>query len=64
MRDISLAGEVAINAGRLKQGHLISLELPSMVLHITDYMRDVTFNGITYLSGRVKQISSYTKLGI
>ena len=61
MRDISLAGEVAINAGRLKQGHLISLELPSMVLHITDYMRDVTFNGITYLSGRVKQISSYTQ---
>lgn len=61
MRDISIAGEAALNAGRLKQGHLIALELPDTILYITDYMRDVVFKGITYKAGKVKQISNYTQ---
>lgn len=61
MRDISIAGEAALNAGRLKQGHLIALELPDTVLYVTDYIRDVEFQGATYKAGRVKQLSNYTQ---
>ena len=61
MRDISIAGEAALNAGRLKQGHLIALELPDTVLYVTDYIRDVEFKGATYKAGRVKQLSNYTQ---
>lgn len=61
MRDISIAGGAALNAGRLKQGHLIALELPDTVLYVTDYMRDVEFEGRVYKAGKVKQISNYTQ---
>ena len=61
MRDISIAGGAALNAGRLKQGHLIALELPYTVIYVTDYMRDVEFEGRIYKAGKVKQISNYTQ---
>ena len=61
MRDISIAGEAALNTGRLKQGHLIALELPDTVLYVTDYMRDVEFKGSVYKAGKIKQISNYTQ---
>lgn len=61
MRDISAAGLAALNANRLKQGHLVILELPETTLYLTDYMRDVNYGGNTYEAGKIKQISSYTQ---
>lgn len=61
MRDISTAGITALNANRLKQGHLVILELPETILYLTDYMRDVNYGGNTYIAGKIKQISNYTQ---
>jgi len=61
MRDISAAGLAALDASRLKQGHLIALELPETTLYLTDYMRDVVYGGVTYVSGSIKQLSNYTQ---
>ena len=61
MRDISIAGNAVLNSNRVKQGHLIALELPNTVLYLTDYMRDVSYKGVVYLAGRVKQLSNYTQ---
>lgn len=50
---------------KLKTASLITLELPgstgsaSAYLYLTDYFRDVTYNGILYRSGKVKSISSH-----
>lgn len=61
MRDISAAGLAALDANRLKQGHLVILELPETTLYLTDYMRDVAYGGNVYQSGKIKQISSYSQ---
>ena len=61
MRDISAAGLAALEASRLKQGHLVILELPETTLYLTDYMRDVAYGGNIYQSGKIKQISSYSQ---
>lgn len=50
---------------KLKTACLIALELPSSsssasaYIYLTDYFRDITYNGILYRSGKVKSISSH-----
>ncbi|EJB4242420.1 hypothetical protein MT068_001511 [Salmonella enterica] len=50
---------------KIKTASLITLELPgstgsaSAYLYLTDYFRDVVYNGILYRSGKVKSISSH-----
>lgn len=50
---------------KLKTACLIALELPSSsgsaatYIYLTDYFRDVTYNGILYRSGKVKSIGSH-----
>lgn len=61
MRNISEAGLAALSSSRIKQGHLVALELPDTILYLTDYMRDVVFNNITYRAGKIKQLSNYTQ---
>ncbi|QXN67528.1 tail protein [Klebsiella phage vB_Kpn_3] len=53
------------NNNKIKTACLISLELPSSTgtnaayIYLTDYFRDVIYNGILYKSGKVKSISTH-----
>ncbi|WVX92450.1 baseplate hub protein [Escherichia phage vB_EcoS_HZ_ZJUN2] len=53
------------NNSRIKTASLISLELPGSTgtstafIYLTDYFRDVLYNGILYQAGKVKSISTH-----
>ena len=50
---------------KIKTACLITLELPSSTgsssayIYLTDYFRDVIYNGILYTSGKVKSITTH-----
>lgn len=53
------------NNSKIRLAYLISLELPDSstgspsFAYMTDYMRDITYGGIVFTSGKVKTISSH-----
>lgn len=53
------------NNDKIRLAYLVSIELPgstgndSVYAYMTDYMRDITYGGVVFTSGKVKTISSH-----